>query len=172
MTNIVNPRKLFRYKVTINSPDIPSFYIQDFKNPDVQITPDKHGVAGNIIKTAGIREEGNASLERLLPATKGNGGFSSVSGGIWAWAALANDGWGNGSDPDVYKREVIVEELANDGYTSLDTWTLLGCWPTSINGREFKAADSGNRVENVELSVDRVLMNGQIVNPTPIDVGI
>ena len=161
---IINPRKLFKFRVTIIGVAIESMYVQDVKLPDNDITADKHGEGNTSIKTAGLVEVTNATFERVLPTSNTANAAESLSGQIWEWANMCQDSMtGAGADPDLYKRVVMVEELANDGVTAIDVWYLHGGWPTKINGRAFKRGESGNRVESFELAVDRVGLNAEAI---------
>jgi len=153
----LNPRKKFKFAITFpSSPEIPTFHVQSVTLPDLTIEQDEHGEGNTISKTAGMAKVGNCTVERILPA----GGGGGVSAAIWEWANSAQNNLdGTGSDPSVYKRIVLVEELDHDGVLALNSWFLLGAWPTTINGREFNRTESGNRVESFELSVDRVSLD-------------
>ncbi len=153
---ILNPRKKFKYRVTIlPAPHLEAFAVQEATNPDNEIEEVEHGAGNTYIKTAGMVKVGKGTINRILSANK-----AAVSGEIWEWARIAQDALSqSGGDPETYKRVVQVDELANDGQTALDTWYWIGAWPSLINGREFSATDSGNTVESFELTVDGLSQN-------------
>lgn len=151
---IKNPKKQFNFRVQIpEDPSLPAFSIQDFTLPDVEITPDEHGQGNVIVKTAGIVQVATASLGRILPGRSADAPI--ISRYFWAWATSAqNMMTGGGSSELEYKRELLVHELDNDGVTVINTCVLIGAWPSKINGKAFKRTESGNLVEEIELSID------------------
>lgn len=153
---ITNPRKQFKFRVTIfGIPTLPAFGVQEVDLPDRELEQDEHGAGVTNIKTAGKVNIGNATFNRVMSAAVG-----AVSGEIWEWSRLCQDEiLQTGGDPELYKKIVQIDELANDNQTALDTWYLVGCWPKLINGRQFRAAESGNTVESFELSVDGMTQN-------------
>jgi len=157
----LNPRKKFKFRVKfLDAPSIPYLYFQSVTLPSQEIEQDEHGEGNTIIKTGGLVKTGNATFERLLP---GSGDNNAVSGEIWAWLSLVqSQRTGGGSDPKLYKKVAEIDELDHAG-EALDTWTLVGCFPININGREFNAAESGNRIETFELSVDRMFLNATVM---------
>lgn len=153
---IKNPKKVFNFRIQFiggNAPTLPVFSVQNVTLPDKETEADEHGHGNTVIKTAGLsRLTSNAVLERILPSTTN---VSEVSKMFHDWAVEAQDPiMGTGMDESTYKRTVLVHEIANNGVTVIGTTVLYGCWPTKINGREYKRAESGNLVETVELAVD------------------
>lgn len=153
---LTNPRKKFKFRITILPlPYLEPFAVQEVTNPSHDIEEVEHGAGVTTLKTAGMVKIGKGSISRILSANK-----TDVSGVIWEWARIAQDHlFGIGGDPKDYKRVVQVDELANDGNTAIDTWYWIGCWPSTINGREFNRTDSNNTVESFELTCDGVSQN-------------
>lgn len=154
---VKNPKKQFNFRVSIPShPDLPVFSCQEVTLPDFEIEEDEHGQGNMTIKTAGMVKISKATLSRIMPSTPATSA-TALSNYFWGWASLAqNILAGGGADEEVYKRTVIVHELANDGVSVINTIVLTGAWVSKINGRGYKRAESGNLVEEVELSTDYI----------------
>jgi len=157
MSTLLNPRKGFNFRISFpGNPGMPVFSVQKVTSPDSNVEAVAHGVGNTQIKTAGQHTAGDAKIERIIPATKGPTS-SDVARFFRDWQRLAQDPLtGGGSDPLLYKHPVLVEELANDGLTVLNSELWSGTWPTKINGKEYSRTDSENLVETVDLSVDVV----------------
>lgn len=156
---IKNPKKQFNFRVSFPwDPTLPVFSVQEFKLPDVEVTPDEHGQGNVIVKTAGIVNVTTATLSRIMPGGNTDGiDSAAISRFFWSWLNEAqNMMTGGGFQELVYKHDVLVHELAQDGVTVINTVILIGAWVTKINGKTYKRAESGNLIEEVELSVDYV----------------
>jgi hypothetical protein len=153
---VKNPKKQFNFRISIpKDPSLPIFSCQEVKLPDFEIDEDEHGEGNLTIKTAGMVKISKATLSRIMPSSPAQINASLLSKYFFDWAGLAqNILIGGGSDEGAYKRDVLIYELANDGITVLNTSVLTGAWVSKINGRAYKRAESGNLVEEVELSVD------------------
>jgi len=156
---IINPRKKFKFRVSFMTlPQLAEFAVQEITLSDHEIEAVEHGFGTTILKTAGQVKPGTVTLNRIISANKG-----AISGEFFEWQRLAQDAISqSGGDPEVYKRILVIDEMANDGQTALDTWYIAGAWPTRINGREFSRTESANTVESVELSVDYISLNAPI----------
>jgi hypothetical protein len=76
---------------------------------------------------------------------------------MWSWHDTCQSSViGGGAIPDVYKKTIILTELAEDGVTVLNTWMAFGVWPAKVTPSEFSRTDSGNAIETVEFSVDKL----------------
>ena len=51
---------------------------------------------------------------------------------------------------------MIVNELAEDGKTILNTNTLTEVWPKKIDGLDFDRTASENTIEKIEFSVGTI----------------
>lgn len=150
MANISNPRKEFNYSIQIVGAPINPFLVQDVTLGDVSINQAKHGDTNYDVKTAGRVEVGETELEKIMSTSGADNYF-------YNWAMSCQDPMiGGGLTPDAYKRSVLVQELAEDGTSVLNTWVLTGCWPTKINGQKFSRKGTDNSVEKISLSVDRM----------------
>jgi hypothetical protein len=124
--------------------------------PSETVEKVEHGLGNSRINTAGQYVVDNATIEAIMPADVSQAS-SDVNNFFRNWQRSAQDPIvGGGSDPIVYKRTVLIEELANDGVTVLNSYLLVGAWPTTINGRSYSRTESANVVESVDLSVDTV----------------
>lgn len=157
MSTLLNPRKAFAFRISFpGQPALPVFSVQSVTMPEETVEPVEHGLGNSRIKTAGQYIAGDATLERIMPATD-NQASRDVNKFFRDWMRLAQDPIvGGGTDPILYKQVVLIEELANDGITVLNSYLLNGAWPTKINGREYKRSESNNVVESVDLSTDVV----------------
>lgn len=150
MANITNPRKEFNFSIQIVGEPINPFLVQDVTLSDVSITQAKHGDVNYDVKTAGRVEIGETELEKIM-TTSGSDNY------FMAWLFGCQDILlGGGNVPKKYKRSVMVQELAEDGTSVLNTWILMGAWPMKINGQKLTRKGSENSVEKVTLSVDRI----------------
>lgn len=150
MAKIANPRKEFNFSIQVVGAPINPFLVQDVTLSDVSITQAKHADTNHDIKTAGRVEVGETELEKIMTTAGADNYFMS-------WLFSCQDViLGGGNVPASYKRSVLVQELAEDGTSVINTWVLMGCWPTKINGQKLTRKGSDNSVEKVSLSVDRL----------------
>lgn len=150
MANFANPRKKFNFSVFIIPGVINPFLFQKVTTPDIEIEADSHGDTNHDIKTAGRVSYGNIVCEKLMPS-------NSADRYMWDWLETCQSSiLGGGTPPSVYKRTAEIVELAEDGLTPINRWVAYGVWPQKINGLDLNRAESGNTIENFELSVDRL----------------
>lgn len=142
MAKVSNPRKKFKYNIII--PGLNPFYAQKVKSPDIEFEPVEHGESGGTIKTAGMEKIGMLTLSKISSA-------SAVDNFIYEWRKLVKTGI-----PNVYKKNIVVEQLGNDGDSVLNSWVCKGSWPQKINGLDFDSMASENTVEDIEFCVDEV----------------
>jgi len=161
LTPVKNPRKSFNFLIeVVNMAFMPVFGAQEVTLPDMEVEPVEHGFGNTVLKTAGLVKPGTLKINRIISLDPG-GAAANESEGFHIWQQMAQNAYSqSGSDPDDYKFVVIVKEISNQGFgpvkepVVVSTFTMLGCWPRRINGREYKRADSANLVESVELEVD------------------
>lgn len=60
---------------------------------------------------------------------------------------------GGGLVPSEYWETAIVNELAEDGVSVLNTWLLEEVWPYKVTGLDLDRMASENTIENIEFSV-------------------
>tara|TARA_R110000772_G_scaffold149660_2_gene260367 strand:- start:556 stop:1017 length:462 start_codon:yes stop_codon:yes gene_type:complete len=150
MAKISNPRKKFNFTIQIPSAPLPPFLVQNVEIPDREIESVEHGDTNHDIKTGGRIKIGNITLEKIATTTGSDSYFED-------WMATVQDAiTGGGLAPTLYKKTILITELAEDGTTALNIWTAEGCWPTKRNGISLDRTESDNTIESVELSVDRL----------------
>lgn len=156
---IKNPRKVFNFRIQFpQDQDLPIFSVQSVTLPDKENEADEHGHGNTVIKTAGLSRLSNATLTRIMSSTGDQAELTRISKFFFNWAQLANNPiMGTGMDEALYKKTILVHEVANDGVSIIGTVVLYGCWPTKVSGREYKRAESGNIIETVELAVDYMM---------------
>lgn len=150
MAQIQNPRKKFNFSIQVVGAPINPFLVQKVTIGDISITQVKHGDTNHDIKTAGRVEVGETELEKLMTTSGADNYF-------FDWAYSCQDIiLGGGLIPAAYKRSLLVSELAEDGTSILNTWVLIGVWPTKISGQELSRTDTENSMERITLSVDKM----------------
>ena len=150
MAQIDNPRKDFNFSIQVVGAPINPFLVQEVNVGESSITQAKHGDTNHDIKTGGRVETGETELEKIL-STSGSDTY------MWNWHRSVQDATiGGGLTPQMYKRTLIITELAEDGTSILNTWILTGVWPMKINGQKWNRKSSENSIEKISLSVDRM----------------
>ena len=142
-----NPRKKFLYSITFANHPINSYLAQKVNLPDVEVEETTHGDINRDVKTAGRVKVGDLVIEKLR-TTSGSD--------TWAhdWLAACQDMLvGGGLVPSQYWETVIVNELAEDGKSILNTHVYDEVWPKKITGLELDRTSSDNTIEHVEFSV-------------------
>lgn len=148
MAVIQNPRKEFNFSIQIVGAPINPFLVQNVQIGESSITDAKHGDTNHDVKTGGRVEIGDTEIEKIMTTSGADNYF-------WNWHASVQDTIiGGGLTPAAYKRMVIVNELAEDSTSAINTWVLNGCWPKKINGQKWDRKGSDNSVEKLTLSVD------------------
>lgn len=150
MAQFANPRKKFNWSIQITPEPINPFMFQKVNIPEGEIEPIAHGDTNHDIKTAGRVSYGNITAEKLLPSDSGDSY-------MWSWFDTCQSSMlGGGAPPDVYKKTIVITEFAEDGFTVLNTWTAIGCWPQRLGGLEKDRMSSENDIEEIEFSVDKL----------------
>lgn len=148
MAKVANPKKVFQFGLSING--VNQFLIQDCKIPTAEIAADTHGDTNHDIKTAGRVTIGDIELKKLI---------ADPTGDNWAmdWLNEAqNHITGGGTVPQLYKRNVIIAQYAEDGLNIVNRWVCNGVWCKKVEMETFKRGETGNIIENVMLSVDSI----------------
>lgn len=150
MAKFANPRKKFNWSIQISPDPLNPFLFQKVEMPESSIAQDEHGDTNHSIKTAGRVEYANIRAEKLMSSRSGDNY-------MWSWHDTCQSSViGGGAIPDVYKKTIIVTELAEDGVTVLNTWMAFGVWPCKVTPTELSRTDSGNAIETIEFSVDKL----------------
>lgn len=149
MAIIANPKKHFNFSVF--TPGLQPMLVQKLSLPDMGFDTDEHGDLNFKVKTAGLINVGVLKIEKISPIIVGDNW-------IWDWLRLIQDPiLGGGALPSLYKRQLIIQQLAPGGVAVLDSWTALEAYPSKINGVDFSRVDSGNTMHSVEFQVDRII---------------
>jgi phage tail-like protein len=151
MANISNPRKKYNWTIAFPGFALEPFLVQNVEIPDREIEVVEHGDTNYDVKTGGRVKLGMLTLEKIMTTSGSDGYFEG-------WMAMINDSFtGGGSTPTTYKRTIVVTELAEDGTTALNIWTMTGCWPSKRNGLALDRTESDNTIESLEICVDRMI---------------
>jgi len=150
MAKITNPRKQFNFSIQIVPAPINPFLAQKVTIPEIGLEIVKHGDTNHDIKTAGRVSVGEVQIEKISTTSGADNYF-------FDWLKSCQDEIiGGGLTPDLYKRQIIITELAEDGTSILNTHILIGAWPNKINGLEFDRMNTDNTVESISLCVDKI----------------
>lgn len=150
MANFGNPRKRFNFSIQIAPDPVNPFMFQKVTLPDIEIEQVTHGDTNHDIKTAGRVSYGNISCDKLQPSDTGDAY-------MWSWIDTCQSSvLGGGAPPALYKKTLLIVEFAEDGVTTLNTWTAIGAWPSKINGMELDRNSSENTIESIEFSIDKL----------------
>lgn len=144
---INNPRKKFLWSIQFVEHPVNNYLFQNITLPEVTIEQVSHGDINRDVKTAGRISVGNLTASKL-ETTSGSDVW------IWAWlSACQNMILGGGLTPSEYWSTCIVNELAEDGVSVLNSWICSEVWPTRVNGQELDRMSSDNSIEEIEFSV-------------------
>lgn len=147
---IRNPRKKFLFSIQFPKHPINPYLCQKVSLPDVSIDQVEHGDVNRSVKTAGLVKVGNMTLEKLVVTSGSDTWF-------WDWMMACQDMLqGGGLVPSDYWETMIVNELAEDGKTILNSWLLQEVWPCKNDGLDFDRTASENTLEKLEFSVGTV----------------
>ena len=144
---VKNPRKKFRWSISFSKHPINPYLCQKCSLPDISIDQVNHGDVNRDVKTAGRVSVGNLIVEKLL-TTSGSDTW------VWDWLFSCQDHLiGGGLVPSDYWETLLVNELAEDGRTVLNSHICTEVWPTKIDGLDFDRMASENTIEKIEFSV-------------------
>lgn len=150
MAKVNNPRKAFQYSISFPKHPINSYLAQKVTLPDIEVEEVTHGDVNRDVKTAGRVSVGSLTIEKLM-TTSGSDSWAHD------WLMSCQDILlGGGNIPTTYWETVVVNELAEDGVSVLNTWVMGEVWPKKITGLELDRTSSDNSVEKVEFSVGTV----------------
>ena len=147
MAKINNPRKGFNFSIAFPKHPINTYLVQKVTTPDIEIEEVTHGDTNRDVKTPGRVTVGRLILEKLC-TTSGSD--------TWChdWLMACQDIiLGGGNVPTSMWETMVVNELAEDGQTVLNTRVYNEVWPCKINGIELDRTSSENIVEHCEFSV-------------------
>ena len=139
-----NPARSYRFRVEVDGVD--QWAIQKVTLPEESLSVVEHGGGDRNVKTGSKHEIGDAVFEKLV-ATDGTVEFWGKD-----WLKLCVK-----SIPTLYKRNLVVKLLGNDGLTTVKTWILVGCFPNKITRGDLDRMADENFLETLTLSVDDVI---------------
>lgn len=147
MAKINNPRKAFNYSIAFPNHPINVYLVQKVTLPDIEVEQVTHGDLNRDVKTPGRVTVGDLIIEKLC---------TTAGSDTWAhdWLMSCQDIiLGGGAVPSTMWETMVVNELAEDGVTILNSHVYNEVWPKKINGLELDRTTSENIVEHVEFSV-------------------
>lgn len=145
---VKNPRKKFLWQIIFVKHPINAFLFQKVGIPEISIEQVSHGDVNYDVKTGGRVSVGNLTVSKL-ETTSGSDTW------LWDWLMSVQDMLlGGGLTPSGYKETVLINELAEDGVSILNSWTCTGVWPCKVNGQDLDRMSSDNTLEELEFSVD------------------
>lgn len=144
---VKNPRKNFMWSILFPKHPINTYLFQKCTLPDIEIEQVSHGDINRDVKTAGRVSVSNLVVEKLL-TTSGSDTW------IYDWLYSCQDMIiGGGLPPSQYWETAIVNELAEDGVSVLNTHVYEEVWPCKITGLDFDRMSSENTIESIEFSI-------------------
>lgn len=147
---VKNPRKKFLWQVIFTEHPINSYLFQSVELPEITIDQTSHGDINRDVKTAGRVHVGNLTCKKL-ETTSGSDTW------LWDWMMACQDLLlGGGLTPKEYWSGVVINELAEDGTSILNTWTATEVWPCRLNGQDLDRMSSDNTIEEIEFSVGTI----------------
>lgn len=144
---VKNPRKKFLWSISFPKHPINTYLFQTCTLPDIEIEQVTHGDVNRDVKTAGRVTIGNLVVEKLL---------TTAGSDTWLidWLYACQDHIiGGGLVPSQYWENAVVNELAEDGVSVINTHVLTEVWPCKISGLELDRMASENTIESIEFSV-------------------
>lgn len=144
---VKNPRKKFLWQIIFVNHPVNAYLFQNVTLPEITIEEVAHGDINRDVKTGGRISVGTMSANKL-ETTSGSDTW------LWDWIMSVQDlRLGGGLTPPEYWEKVMVNELAEDGVSILNSWIMEEVWPTRVNGQELDRMSSDNTLEDIEFSV-------------------
>ena len=147
---VKNPRKKFLWSINFVKHPINPYLFQTCTLPEITIEEVAHGDINRDVKTGGRISVGTLTVGKL-ETTAGSDTW------LWDWIMSVQDLLlGGGLTPSQYWETCVVNELAEDGVSILNSWTCTEVWPMRINGQELDRLSSDNTIEEIEFSVGTI----------------
>lgn len=147
---VKNPRKKFLWQIIFTEHPVNSYLFQNVTLPEITIEEVAHGDINRDVKTGGRVTIGTMTAQKL-ETTSGSDTW------LWDWMMSVQDHQlGGGLTPPEYWCTAVVNELAEDGVSVLNSWILSEVWPTRLNGQELDRMSSDNSIEEIEFSVGTI----------------
>ena len=145
--HVKNPRKSFLWQIAFPKHPVNTYKFQECTLPEITIEEVAHGDINRDVKTGGRITVGTLTVRKLLTTDGSDTWF-------WDWLMSVQDLLlGGGLTPSDYWENAVLQELAEDGVTVINTWILTEVWPTRVNGLTFNRMSSDNTIEEIEFSV-------------------
>lgn len=146
--NIANPRKNFNF--SIFAAGLNPFLAQKVTIPERSFDVVEHGDTNYDVKTGGRAKFGNILIEKISTAT-------GPDNWVESWMnQVQNVFLGGGFLPQIYKRNLTIDEYSTDGVTIINQHQCYGCWPCKVNGVELNRRGTDNTLQSIELCVDQI----------------
>lgn len=147
---VKNPRKKFLFRITFVKHPMNAYLAQKVTLPDIEIEEVAHGDINRDVKTAGRVTVGTMTVEKLMTT-------SGPDNWLHDWLYSCQDHInGGGLTPNQYWETAMVEELAEDGVTVINTHLCTEVWPKKVTGLELDRMSSDNTIESIEFSVGTI----------------
>lgn len=147
---VKNPRKKFNFRISFVKHPMNAYLAQKVTLPDIEIEQVAHGDVNRDVKTAGRVTVGNLVVEKLMTT-------SGPDNWLHDWLYSCQDHInGGGLTPDQYMETVLIEELAEDGLTVINTHLCTEVWPAQVTGLDLDRMSSDNTIESIEFSVGTI----------------
>lgn len=147
MAQIKNPRKGFLFRITFPSHPINPYLFQSITKPEISIEQVAHGDINRDVKTGGRVVVGNFTASKL-ETTSGSDTWLND------WISSVQDMiLGGGLTPSQYWETMVVDELAEDGVSILNSNVYYEVWPCKVNGQTLDRMSSDNLIDEIEFSV-------------------
>lgn len=144
---VKNPRKGFMWQLVFVKHPIDAYLFQQIQLPEITVEQVSHGDINREVKTGGRVMVGNMTAQKL-ETTSGSDTW------LWDWMMSVQDlQLGGGLVPPQYWETVMVNELAEDGVSILNSWICEEVWPTRLNSQTLDRMSSDNTIEEIEFSV-------------------
>lgn len=144
---VKNPRKKFLWQIIFVNHPVNAYLFQNVTLPEITVEEVAHGDINRDVKTGGRIQIGTMTANKL-ETTSGSDTW------LWDWIMSVQDvRLGGGLTPPEYWEKVMVNELAEDGVSILNSWIMEEVWPTRVNGQELDRMSSDNTLEDIEFSV-------------------
>lgn len=147
IAKVKNPRKKFLWQIIFMKHPVNPYLFQNVTLPEITIEEVAHGDINRDVKTGGRISVGTLTCQKLETTSGSDTWF-------WDWLMSVQDlQLGGGLTPPEYWENVVVNELAEDGVSILNSWTLTEVFPIKVNGQELDRMSSDNTLEEIEFSV-------------------
>lgn len=140
------PRGTWQFAVDIDG--VNQFNIQKVVFPSLAHNVREHHELGRKVKNPGQIEVGDMTWEMIVPA-------DTIDNRAYEWFRLVrNIRTGGGSLPQLFKRNVVIRELAFDEQTTLTSHICEQIWLKEVTRSDGDRASSDNLIRTMVWSVE------------------